>query len=106
MRNALALDNALKKLLAYMREHRAALAVSPPSSTLAAASRRGLPVPPPPPQPVSVAEPGKTWCGVCGGHGHAAGNCPSDLRVTASAFLFCGAITHRGSEYRSRPQGW
>ena len=106
MCDALTLDGALKKLLAYTREHRAALTVSPPSRTLAAVSGRVLPVPPPPPQPASVAEPGKTWCGVCGGHGHAAGNCTSDPRVTESAYLFCGVITHRGSECRSRPQGW
>ena len=105
-RDALTLDDALKQLLAYTRDHRAALAVSPPSSTLAAVSGRVLPVPPPPRQPASVAEPGKAWCGVCGGHGHADRNCPSDPRVTASACLLCGVITHRGSECRSRPQGW
>lgn len=57
MRDALALDGALMKLLVYPREHRAALAVSPLPSTLAAVSGRVLPAPPPPPQPASVAEP-------------------------------------------------
>ena len=106
MRDALTLDDALKHLLAYTREHRAALAVTPPSSTLAVVSGHVLPVPPPPWQLASVAEPGKMWCGVYDGHGHAAGNCPSDPRVTESACLFCGVITHYGSECRSRPQGW
>ena len=43
---------------------------------------------------------------VPGGHGHVAGNCPSDPAVCALACLYCGVATHTLAACFTKPDGW
>ena len=88
----------VKLLTEFYDDHREELAGVSAVGLLAA--------PPAPPRPTTVAEPEKTWCTVCYGVGHAAGDCASDPKVTANVCAFCCKAGHPTSMCNSKPSHW
>ena len=92
-------------LTEYYNHHRDA--IEPALGLLApAAAGRLLPTPPPVPQPRTVGDPTRTLCACCYGFGQAAGDCPSDPHLTATACAFCCIAGHTLESCKRKPERW
>lgn len=96
-------DGILGKLTTFYNKNRDDL--TPRALGLVAGDGR-LRDPPAPPRPTTVAEPKRTWCAVCYGVGHAAGDCPSDPAQTSDVCAFCCYAGHSTAACNSKPPYW